>query len=200
MVRVLSILAICCFSACTLGPLGGGADAGPDASAVSSLDGGLNAWCQALGNKMDRCDGKRECDTRFPGWCAKKTLTNSRAFEESDTQCLNDCNGATIAECRYRKYNPQQLTPTQRNLLRDYCATCAAPGCEASLLAYDASKGPTGVSDAFIAVWELSDAVTEAVRVQCTGAALKVTNGDCPMTFGQCASGPYLDAQPDCKP
>jgi hypothetical protein len=201
MMRVLSILTLGGLAACTWAPFGGvsAADAGADGAVTPVADGGTTPWCEALGNKMDRCEAERECGARFSGWCARKTLTNSRAFEEADIQCLNECNGATIAECRYRKYNAQQLTPTQRNLIRDYCATCAAPGCEASLLTYDASKGSAAVSDAFVAVWELSDTVTEAIRTQCTGTALKVTNGNCPMTFGQCASGPYLDAQPDCK-
>jgi hypothetical protein len=176
-----------------------GREAGADGG-LSSDAGGARAWCAALGEKQDRCDQQRECGPNFDAWCAQQSLTNSRAFEAADTSCVAvpDCKSATRADCRYQKYQPSQLTASQRSLITAYCATCSVTNCEQSLTTYDATKGPSGVSDAYVAAWELSDAITDKIRDACTGAALPGRDGNCPAAFGNCAAGVYLDALPEC--
>ena len=120
--------------------------------------------------------------------------------KSSDIQCLpGTCDGNERADCRYKLYKESDMSPAQKGLVNAFCSTCS-PGatCFAKTIAYDAKAGPTKVSDAFIAVWELSDEIVAKVQKACTGDALPGKNGDCPKAFGQCAAGIYLDALPEC--
>lgn len=178
--------------------------AAPDAAKTSDASGADTAqgqtWCDALGAKQERCDGVRECGTTFTSWCSAQSKTNSLAFEEADAVCLaNGCDSTSRSDCRYRAYKESSLTAAQKAFITAYCGTCPSAGCEASLRTYDPVKGPKGVSDAYVAAWELSDAITTDIRVSCTGAALVVdAGGDCVKAFGSCAADHYLNALPSC--
>lgn len=162
-------------------------------------DAGAITWCEVLKDKMDTCDNERQCGNKFDAWCALQTKTNSALYEAADKQCLKNCDGDARADCRYKLYKVSDMTATQKALVTDYCATCT-PGaaCASKTTTYDVAKGTKGVTDAFIAVWELSDAITEKIRTMCTGDALPGKNGDCPKAFGQCAADVYLDSLPEC--
>ena len=157
-------------------------------------------WCDALGAKQERCDGVRECGTAFTSWCAAQSKTNSLAFEQADAVCLaNGCDSKSRSDCRYRAYQESSLTAAQNAFITAYCGTCPSANCEASLRTYDVAKGPNGVSDAYVAAWELSDAITTDIRLSCTGAALALdAGGDCVKAFGSCAADHYLNALPSC--
>lgn len=156
-------------------------------------------WCDALAAKQDRCDGTRECGTSFTSWCAAQSKTNSASYEEGDTVCLaGACDSKTRSDCRYKTYKEASLTAAQKAFITAFCATCPVPNCEASLKAYDAAKGPDAVSDAFVAAWEFSDAITDKIRTKCTGAALSMDGGTCLKAFGSCAADEYLNSLPDC--
>ena len=144
-------------------------DSGPDP------DAGAITWCEVLKDKMDAI------------------------YEAADKVCLKNCDGDARSDCRYKLYKVSDMTATQKALVTDYCATCT-PGatCASKTTTYDVAKGTKGVTDAFIAVWELSDAITEKIRTTCTGDALPGKNGDCPKAFGQCAADVYLDSLPEC--
>ena len=83
-----------------------------------------------------------------------------------------------------------------------YCAQCEpsdTAGCATRAIAYDSSAGAT---DLFIAAWELSDALVDEIRTQCTGVA-DSGPGDggadaCAKAFGDCSGGIYVDHLPDC--
>jgi hypothetical protein len=160
------------------------------------------AWCSALGSKMDRCDGKRECGAKFSEWCSTQSSTNSKTFEQADAICLAEsCDVKLRSQCRYRVYGTPGLglTSAQVALVKSYCASCS-PGdvrCETALTAYSPATG-TNVSDAFVAAWEFSDALTDAITLKCTGAALKSDAGSCEKAFASCATDVYLDALPNC--
>jgi hypothetical protein len=191
---------------------GGGGGAGTDGGGIAAFDAspskdsgaadpdaGTLTWCAALKDKMDTCDNERQCGTKLDAWCALQTKTNSAVYEAADKVCLKNCDGDARADCRYRLYKTSDMTAAQKALVADYCATCT-PGvaCAGKVTSYDPNKGTKGVTDAFIAVWELSDAITEKIRTTCTGDALPGKNGDCPKAFGQCAADVYLNALPEC--
>lgn len=174
-------------------------DGGGDAS-TSKDSGAGSPWCDALAAKQERCDGTRECGTAFTSWCAERSKTNSKSFEAADSVCLaNGCDSKTRSDCRYRTYKPADLTPIQKSFITAYCNTCASAGCEASFLTYDPVKGPSAVSDAYVAAWELSDTITDKIRTKCTGAGLALDGGaDCVKAFGSCAADVYLNELQDC--
>lgn len=165
------------------------ADAGP------ALTGAL-AWCERLKSKMLNCDAELECGVDFDAWCAKQATTNSRAFESTDTGCVETtCKSSERSKCRYPGYASIGMSAAGEALASAYCATCTeVPGCAASIRTYDGQA----VSDAFVAAWELSDAIINDIRTQCTGAALTITGGDCVKSFGSCAANIYLSALPVC--
>ncbi|MFO0667607.1 MAG: hypothetical protein U0174_26885 [Polyangiaceae bacterium] len=169
----------------------------PDASKGDTKP--AQTWCDALAAKQDRCDGTRECGTSFTSWCAAQSKTNSAAYEEGDAVCLGGlCDSKTRSDCRYKTYKEASLTASQKAFITAYCNTCSTPNCEASLRTYNAAKGPDGVSDAFVAAWEFSDAITDKIRTKCTGAALSIDGGSCEKAFGSCAADEYLNSLPDC--
>jgi hypothetical protein len=169
----------------------------PPKDANSAID-----WCPALGSKMDRCDGKRECGAKFSEWCSTQSATNSKTFEQADALCLAEsCDVKVRSTCRYKVYGSAGLglTAVQTLFVKAYCATCR-PGnatCETSLTAYDTATG-TNVSDAYVAAWEFSDSLTDAIAKTCTGSALKVDAGSCEKAFAGCAADVYLNALPNC--
>jgi hypothetical protein len=173
------------------------ADTDADASDAATV-----GWCDALSEKMLRCDRTRECGNQFELWCGQQSKTNSNAFEKADSRCVSakDCMNATRNNCRYTQYQAEMRSAEQRALAAAYCATCPSAGCEDSLLRYDETKGSNSVSDAYVAVWEFSDTITQSIRVKCTGtdAGLPGRELDCPRAFGQCAAEIYLNALPSC--
>jgi hypothetical protein len=180
------------------------ADAGStDVQSPPKEAGSTVTWCSALGNKMDRCDGKRECGAKFSEWCSTQSATNSKTFEQADALCLaGSCDVKVRSTCRYKVYGTAGLglTAVQTSFIKAYCATCR-PGntsCETSLTAYDTATG-TNVRDAYVAAWEFSDSLTDAIAKSCTGSALKVDDaGSCEKAFAGCAADVYLNALPNC--
>lgn len=171
------------------------ADAGQTDATPTLSD--AQRWCAELKAKMNRCDGELECGAKFDEWCALQAATNSHAFEVADTSCVNStCTSSARSKCRYEQYNDIGLSNAGQALAEAYCQTCTqVSSCLASVSSYSASRA---VSDAFVAAWELSDTIVDRIRTECTGAALTVTAGNCPKSFGSCASDIYLSSLPEC--
>jgi hypothetical protein len=173
-------------------------DAGSEAGDPTPLG---SPWCAALANKHDVCDGERQCGANFGAWCDLQSKTNSAAFEKADAPCLNmveagknSCKNEGRTICRYARYQEADITSEQKQTLTAYCAQCPSPNCEASLKKYRAGTTP---EDAFVAVWELSDTITQAIRQGCLTSP--GTGGStCAKDFGSCAATIYLDALPEC--
>ena len=77
----------------------------------------------------------------------------------------------------------------------------------APVLAYTSGERPRLVREAgragvigMIRKSELPDAIVDAIRTKCTGAALDggADSAACAKAFADCAAEPYLDAVPDC--
>jgi hypothetical protein len=180
------------------------ADAGTDAPAVRPEGDAapeFASWCEALGAKMDRCAGMRECAAGFPMWCPEQSKTNSLAFETAEKKCLrSSCEQGVLSDCRYKTYASLSQTQVQKNLVKAYCASCGAGDatCESVITSYNAAVGAASVTDAFVAAWEFSDELTTEITMKCTGAALMLDAGDCAKTFGGCAADVYLARVPSC--
>jgi hypothetical protein len=189
------------------------ADAGVDAKTDAARDGGdagkdagparnPEAWCAALGTKQDTCDKERECGIDFATWCPKQAATNSYSFEKADTACVAaSCDGTARSGCRYAKYAEADLTDAQKALATAYCQTCSPNGvdaCVRALYSYDAAAGPGAVTDAYVAVWELSDGIVNEIKNTCTKKPTPA-GSTCAKAFGGCAADVYLNALPACK-
>ncbi len=201
---------------------GGGADAsvGRDASGdvSSSADTGADAApadvCAVERQHATDCKAALECGAGFDAWCKDlDAKTNSEARRAGERQCLtsDNCDKDKAKDCIYRSYAKAQRSAAQDALLTAYCQTCfASPGdvglCKAVAPAYDPVKGPSSVTDVFLAVWELSDALTTSIKDKCTGAAFDAgapADGgdggvDCARAFAVCAGNLYVDALPNC--
>lgn len=158
---------------------------------------GAEAWCATLKTKQLRCDKEQQCGADFDSWCAKQATTNSKAFESADTDCVNSsCSVSDRSACRYKKYAGIGMSALQQALAESYCSTCTAvPSCLSATTNYTSVDE---VSDAFLAVWEFSDAMVSEIKQKCTGSALKIVKDNCPKSFSDCASDIYFSALPDC--
>lgn len=174
-----------------------GGDAGPASGDV----------CAATRAYVIQCAGESELDcgaSKYDAWCKEKDQkTNSEAFRKAEIQCLPKvgCDADARKDCEYKSYSGQKQTDAQKSLVDAYCSTCepSDTGCAARVVTYDTAAGPKGVTDVFIAVWELADPIVDQIREKCTGTALPAGSDPCPKRFGSCAADPYLDAIPDCR-
>ena len=166
------------------------------------------SWCGALGAKMDRCDHERACGDKFDAWCTQFSTMNSAIYTEADAACLaTTCEVSARSDCRFRHYRREALSTAQTALLDAYCASCGDADCAERTLRYNSAAGPNSVSDAFIASWELSEPIVDAIRTRCTGLRDAGDAGDagtasdratCVHDFGQCAADVYFEVLPDC--
>ena len=192
----------------------GGADAATDGPSAS--DGGGDAAvadvCAVEKQHGVDCSQTLECGDKFEAWCKEADKVDSEQRRAGKRACLTKdrCKSADVRDCIYKTYNKATRTAAQEALLDAYCNTCFTGGgiglCKAASPAYDAAKGPAGVTDIFLAVWELSDALTDKVRTTCTGGALDAGVADagdggggassCASAFASCAGGIFVDALP----
>lgn len=212
--------------ACSDDPAPAGGGGSPDAStsrdgaseSSTPADSGADAApadvCAVERQHATDCKTALECGAGFDAWCKDlDAKTNSEARRAGERQCLtpDNCDKDKAKDCIYRSYAKAQRSAAQDALLTAYCQTCfASPGdvalCKAAAPAYDPAKGPGSVTDVFLAVWELSDALASSIKDKCTGAALDggapADGGDggvdCARAFAVCAGGLYVDALPNC--
>lgn len=185
---------------------GGGVDGGGANEAGSSGGTGSGEVCAVTRAYVIQCAGESELDcgaSKYDAWCAQKDQKlNSDAFRKAETKCLPTvgCDADARKDCEYRSYAGEKQTDAQKALVEAYCATCepSDTGCAARVVTYDAATGPSGVTDIFVAAWELADPIVDEIRDKCTGTALAGGPDPCPKRFGSCAAGPYLDGLPDC--
>jgi len=172
------------------------------------------AKCWVIETSAGRRKTALECGAGFDAWCKDlDAKTNSEARRAGERQCLtpDNCDKDKAKDCIYRSYAKAQRSAAQDALLTAYCQTCFASAgdvalCKAAAPAYDPAKGPGSVTDVFLAVWELSDALATSIKDKCTGAALDggapADGGDggvdCARAFAVCAGGLYVDALPNC--
>jgi hypothetical protein len=180
---------------------GGGGDAGEDAAPLSV--------CALTRAYVEGCKEDLNCGSaKFDEWCKlNDEAINSDAFRRAEAKCLvgTPCDGNLRRDCEYKHYGTETPTPAQSQLVSAYCKTCEpadTAACAKRETTYDPSAGPKGVSDVFVAAWELNDALTDAIRAKCTGAALAIPpdggDGGCAKAFGSCAAEEYLNKVPDC--
>ncbi len=185
-------------------PAGDAGDAGGDAPAEDS-----GSACAAELAHAQACNKTADLNCGvggFVAWCKNTEITtDSDQRRRARAKCLtrDNCDGKKLKECIYRSYGAEQLTPAQRKLVEGYCATCA-PGdgqCFARETTYPEALGPDGVTDVFLAAWELGEALTRKIEGQCTGRSLADAGpdaGTCAKRFGNCAGGLFIDSLPDC--
>lgn len=149
---------------------------------------------------------------KFDAYCASNDGTNSESYRRAEALCLvkENCDGLDRRDCEYRSYATATPTAAQKQVVLAYCQTCEPgdpTGCVKRKTAYDPQLGPKSTDDVFVAAWELSDALDDAIRTQCTGSALDAGAVDagadaasCLKAFANCAGGIYLDALHDCPP
>jgi hypothetical protein len=145
---------------------------------------------------------------KFERWCdANDRSVNSAAFRRAEGLCLSpeNCDGYARRDCEYRSYATATPTAAQTAVVAAYCQTCepSNPGCPVAKAGYDPSLGPKSTDDVFVAAWELNDAIDDAIRSRCTGAALDAGAASpdaapCEKAFGACAAEVYLNAVPNC--
>lgn len=183
-----------------------GTDGGATTNDGGSSGGGGGDLCAVTREFIIRCAGEGELDCgkdKFAAWCSDKDRqVNSEAFRRAEVQCLPGvaCDADERRDCEYKSYAGATPTDAQKSLVDAYCTTCepSDTGCAERVLTYDQALGPKGVSDIFVAAWELADPIVDQIREKCTGTALPAGADPCPKRFGACAAEPYLDAIPDC--
>jgi hypothetical protein len=190
---------------------------GDGGSSEASLDGGgpaaNGATCELTRSYSIGCNAGKDggdpltCGPdQFDAWCAlNDTAINSESYRRAEAMCLtqDNCDGLARRACEYASYATATPTEAQKQVVAAYCQTCEpadTAGCAARKTAYDTTLGPKSTDDVFTAAWELSDALDDAIRTQCTGATLDAgaSAADCLNAFGNCAGGVYVDALPAC--
>lgn len=205
----LVALVVACSSSESTPSNGTSAPSGTDGGSTNDggpANPGSGDVCAVTRAYVIQCAGESELDcgaSKFDAWCkGKDQQTNSEAFRKAEVECLPKvgCDADARKDCEYKSYSGEKQTDAQRSLVEAYCSTCepSDTGCAARVVTYDTAAGPKGVTDVFIAVWELADDVVDQIREKCTGTALPAGSDPCPKRFGSCAADPYLDAIPDC--
>jgi hypothetical protein len=221
-VSVALLLAVACSSSESGGGATASGDGGvtneggstrPDSGGTGTGDDGGSgggSLCAKTRAYVERCggDGALNCGTDgFDAWCAANDqAVNSEAYRRAEEKCLTAdlaCDAKARRDCEYRSYNGETPTAAQSAVVDAYCSTCEpgdVAGCKTRSTTYDPAAGPGSVGDIFIAAWELRDAIVDAIRTKCTGAALDggADSAACAKAFADCAAEPYLDAVPDC--
>jgi hypothetical protein len=143
---------------------------------------------------------------KFEAWCKdNQTKTESDQLVRAKASCLvaKNCSEESRKGCIYESYAAQGLSPAQKKLVDDYCATCepGVPTCATAHTTYDPKKGIDSIDDLFIAAWELAEPLVAQIHAKCTGPAIADAGADagtCERRFAQCAGGIYVDALPNC--
>jgi hypothetical protein len=182
-------------------------DAGSTVDAARPRDAGSDAagktHCETYQAYSQGCGETPNCGDKFLAWCALTEPTESAQLHAARLKCMTqeNCLPKVRHACEYETYTETSLSAAQRGLAEAYCATCEAgdtAGCLARSVTYDAAKGPDGVSDIFLGVYESSDAVATQMQTKCTGAALSFDAGTCARAFALCAGNVFVDGLPDC--
>lgn len=186
----------------TLGDAGNTADAARPRDAAGG-DAAAKTHCETYQAYSQGCGETPNCGDKFLAWCALTEPTESAQLHAARLKCMtqDNCVPKVRHACEYETYSAASLTTAQRGLAEAYCATCEASdvtGCVARSTNYDAAKGPDGVSDIFLGVYESSDAVATEMKTKCTGAALSFDAGTCARAFALCAGNVFVDGLPDC--
>ncbi len=185
----------------TLGDAGGTSDAARPRDA--GVDAAGKSHCETYQAYTQGCGDTPNCADKFLAWCALAEPTESAQLHAARLRCMtqDNCVPKVRHACEYDTYAESSLSTAQRGLADAYCATCEAgdvAGCVARSVTYDAAKGPDGVSDIFLGVYESSDALATQMKTKCTGASLSFDAGSCPRAFALCAGNLFVDSLPDC--
>lgn len=205
-----------------------GEEAGPvDASRRdgSSFDGGVDpesdggaklpsdvASCEALKSFYEACGGEPLCSTKnakFDEWCVANTRSvDSEAYRLATVKCAtaDNCGKDKRKDCMYRSYGDTTQSVAQELLTTAFCQMCQPgdlAGCRKRTTTYNSVSGPGAVPSEFIAAWELSDAVADKIRANCTGTGGGAFDGGadagaCATAFDRCSGGYFIDAILDC--
>lgn len=175
-----------------------------DGGGVDEVDGGQPAapetYCERMRGYSEECNLPLECGTNgFEKWCAQNTsAVDSDAYRRGYVQCATaqKCQTDERRDCMYRSYASTSQTPAQKALTQAYCQTCEpsdVAACAARVVTYSPPGSP---ETAFIASWELGDALTDQIRTSCTGGAIDGggSPATCAKAFDTCAGGYYVDA------
>jgi hypothetical protein len=188
----------------SLGDAGNLSDAARrDGAADGGAEAGPKGHCETYLAYTQGCGETPNCGDKFLAWCASTEPTESAQLHAARIQCMNagNCKAKDRHACEYETYAAASLSAAQRALAEAYCSTCEAgdvAGCVARSTTYDAAKGPDGVTDIFLGVYESSDALATEMKNKCTGAALGFDAGTCARAFAVCAGGVFVDALPNC--
>ncbi len=171
-------------------------DAGGDAPPAKT-------HCETYQAYTQGCGETPNCGDKFLAWCALTEPTESAQLHAARLRCMtqDNCVPKVRHACEYETYTAASLSAAQRGLAEAYCATCEASdvaGCVTRSTTYDAAKGPDGVTDIFLGVYESSDSVATTMKTKCTGAALSFDAGTCARAFALCAGNVFVDGLPDC--
>lgn len=185
----------------------GGVD--PESDAGPSVPSDV-ASCNALKAYYQACGGEPLCPlASFDTWCPANTkAVDSEAYRHGTIACSTEanCSADKRKDCMYRSYAGETQTTAQQILTKAFCDMCQ-PGdvaaCIKRTTTYDTVAGPKGVRSEFIAVWELSDAVVDNIRSNCTGTGggaydAGADAGACATAFDKCAGDYYVNAFLDC--
>lgn len=183
-------------------------DAGPDAR--PARDGGPtpgNDTCENELELYEACGFDQSVQCGLDGYVVNcrdnETAVDSAQRKAARAACLGlaNCEPEARQDCIYRTYNDSALSAAQSALLTHYCAVCE-PGnetaCAEARLHYDPEAGIGSTDSVFLAVWELSPALVQAIDEQCVDSAAVGDAGTCYSRFDSCAGGPYVDALVDC--
>ncbi len=191
-----------------------GTDPTTDGGNTQGVDGSFDICVKTAGYEIG-CGRVADLtcgDAGFAAWCALNDVAiNSQQFDRAELACLTqaNCDAKKRHDCDYRAYNNATLDQAQTDLLLAYCNTCEpadVSGCTVRQAFYNPDAGPDSVSDTFIAVTELSDALVGQIKQKCTGVALDAgadasTDAGitaCAKAFSNCSGGIFVDALPNC--
>lgn len=185
----------------------GGVDTEVDGAPAAPSD---VASCKALKAYYDACGGEPLCPlATFDTWCLENTRSaDSEAYRLGTIKCATaeHCTADKRKDCMYRSYGTTTQTTVQEQLTTAFCQMCAPTdlaGCTKRTKTYNTVGGPNVVSSEFLAVWELSDAVVEKIRKQCTGSGGGAYDGGadagaCAVAFDKCAGEYFIESLVDC--
>lgn len=185
-----------------------GAEAGrPDSSTVRSDAGGTkdsgkqDGACEGELETYNECelDGMQCGPSGYVAWCHQnEAATDSAQRIAARAKCLGTayCEPKDRSDCIYAQYNDTEPTAAQAALLGHYCAACepeGVEGCKARTLHY-APGHPEATDTIFLATWELSAGLVDAIDANCIAPLAGVDAGTCAEAFDDCAGGYYIDA------
>ncbi len=180
-------------------------------------DGGVTepsdvAACKTLKKYYETCGGEPLCPLpKFDTWCLDNTkAVESEAYRRGTIACATaeNCDTDKRKDCMYRSYSQSSQSTAQELLTVAFCQMCQpsdVTGCRKRTTSYNTVAGPKAVTSEFLAVWELSDAVVDQVRTNCTGSGKGAVDAGidgglaaCETAFDKCAGEYFVNALPDC--